>query len=296
MRPLRLAGEILKIIDSHQHFWKLDRGDYEWLTPELDSLYRDFDADDLKPILAGAGVNGTVTVQAAATEAESRFLLGLAEQHDFIYGVVGWLDMAASGFEEACETLVADGAGYFKGIRPMIQDIDDPDWILSPSLDAAFEFLSDAKLTFDALILPIHIDNLLERLSQHPDLRIVVDHAAKPQIRDGAHDEWRSSIAALARETNAYCKLSGLLTEAAPASGAGDLEPYTDVIFEEFGEDRVMWGSDWPVLNLASTYPEWLDMARKLCASAAPNAVEKVFGGNATKFYNLDLASTRVLT
>jgi len=281
----------MMIIDSHQHFWALDRGDYDWLTPELAALYRDYGPEDLKPILTESEVSGTVVVQAAATEAETRFLLDLAKRYDFIEGVVGWLDMESPRFRDAAGALIADAEDLFKGVRPMIQDIVDPDWILSPKLDGSFEFLAAESLTFDALVLPVHLSNLLKRLGRHPELKVVVDHCAKPRIKEGEFDEWRSSIAAIARETDAYCKLSGLLTEAAPECNTRDLEPYVDAIFEEFGENRTMWGSDWPVVNLAASYSDWLRKSRELCAAIAPDAEAKVFGANAARFYNIDKAS-----
>src|SRR5690606_30116333 len=202
-------------IDSHHHLWALARGDYGWLTPELAPIYRDFAAPDLVPHLQAAEIGRTVVVQAADTVAETEFLIGIAEQTDWIAGVVGWIDMEA-------ETALADlsrlaRAPKFKGIRPMIQGLEPEDWILNRRLDRVFDALVEMDLTFDALVLPRHLPHLLARLHRTPGLRCVIDHCAKPELAAGRLDPWRADMTRIARETRAFCKLSGLVTEA----GAG---------------------------------------------------------------------------
>ena len=279
----------MKRVDAHQHFWRLSRGDYAWLTPELRALYRDFEPSDLAPLLAENNVAATVLVQAAATEEETHFLFALARKHAFIQGVVGWTDFAAPDAAPRIAALAAAGGGMLKGLRPMIQDIADPHWVQRPELDAAFAAMIAHDLAFDALVKPAHIPALLARLARHPSLRTVIDHAAKPDIAHGGFDAWAPLLQRLARETGAYCKLSGLLTEARSGATADDFAPYVEHVFACFGPERVLWGSDWPVLDLASEYSAWLDMARGLVDRHAPGFAAKVFGENAVRFYRLQL-------
>lgn len=278
----------MKLVDAHQHFWRLSRGDYAWLTPELRALYRDFEPGDLAPLLAANNVAATVLVQAAATEEETHFLVELARKHSFIKGVVGWTDFAAPDAAQRIAALAAASGGVLKGLRPMIQDIADPDWVQRPELDAAFAAMIAHDLAFDALVKPAHIPALLARLARHPQLRTVIDHAAKPDITHGSFDAWAPSLECLARETGAYCKLSGLLTEARSGATLDDLAPYVEHVLACFGPERVLWGSDWPVLDLASDYPGWLDMARRLVGRYAPGFEAKVFGETAAQFYRLE--------
>ena len=241
-------------VDAHQHFWRLERGDYAWLTPRQGSLYRDFVPDDLLAELAGCEVRATVLVQAAATEAETRFLFDLARGHPSIAGVVGWVDFEASDVRERIRSLVHEGDGKLKGLRPMIQDISDPDWLDRSSLDAAFDAMLDHELAFDALVTPRHLAVLTRRLQNHPTLEAVLDHAGKPDIAGRAFEPWAAQIEQLARTTSIHCKLSGLLTQAGPDAGIADLEPFVAHLFACFGVERIMWGSDWPVVTLRATY------------------------------------------
>lgn len=277
------------VVDAHQHFWRLSRGDYAWLTPALHALYRDFEPADLAPLLAENHVGATVLVQAAATEEETRFLLELAREHTFIKGVVGWADFETPDAARRIASLAEVGAGKLKGLRPMIQDIADPEWVMRSDLDAAFTAMIDHDLAFDALVNPRHFSALLARLQRYPQLRVVIDHAGKPAIAQGGFEAWAQPLERLARETRAYCKLSGMLTEAAPGASADELAPYVEHVFTCFGPERVFWGSDWPVLDLTSNYGAWFDMARGLAARYAPGFEANVFGTNAAAFYRLDL-------
>jgi L-fuconolactonase len=276
-------------IDAHQHFWRLDRGDYDWLSPALTPLYRDYLPRDLAPHLEAAGVAATILVQAASTEAETRFLLGIAQSTPFVVGVVGWVDMEAPDVAERLAALVKEGGGYLKGIRPMIQDIADPHWILSPRLDRAFDALEALDLRFDALVRPVHLEPLVRRLEQRPNLKVAIDHAAKPGIAAGARIGWANGLAALASRTTARCKLSGLLTEAGPGADVEELVPFVEQIVAAFGAGRIMWGSDWPVLNLASDYSTWHTMAKQLVADLTVHERGLIFGGVAAEFYGVPL-------
>lgn len=273
-------------IDSHQHFWQLQRGDYHWLSAELGVLYRDYLPQELARYLHRAGIDKTVLVQAAATVAESDYLLSLAEQHAFIAGVVGWIDMAAP---DALAQL-AHLANHPKllGIRPMIQDIADPEWMLQEELAPVYRELITRGLRFDALVKPAHLDALLMLLQRYPELAVVIDHGGKPDIAGDAFAPWCSRMQSLAQQTHAFCKLSGLLTEASPGAGAEQLRPYVEHLVQCFGPQRLMWGSDWPVLNLATDYAQWLALTNALLADLDNADREAILGGTAARFYGLD--------
>lgn len=276
----------MRRIDAHQHFWRLSRGDYGWLTSALEPIYRDFEPDDLVPLLKREGIAGTVLVQAAPTEAETEFMLSLADAHPFIEGVVGWTDFAAPD----APARVARLARYpkLKGLRPMIQDIADVDWMLRPELDPAYAALIEHNLVFDALVLPRHLDNVLRLLQQHPGMRAVLDHCAKPEIRDGNFDEWAARMAAIATGTSAWCKLSGIVTEAGPGWTVEALRPYVQHVLRVFGANRVIWGSDWPVCTLAANYADWASATATLLSGCSAVEREAILGGNAATAYGLD--------
>ena len=275
------------IIDAHQHFWQLSRDDYGWLSPEAGPLYRDYLPDDLVPLLKEHDVDATVLVQAAPTEAETRFLLGLAREHAFIAGVVGWVDFEAVDVAARVAALVTAGAGKLKGLRPMIQDIADPHWIMRPALDAAFDAMVAHELVFDALVRPIHLKALRERLLRHPRLRAVLDHGGKPDIARGDLEPWAAALERLAGDTAICCKLSGVLTEAGTRRSTADLTPWVAQLFASFGAERVLWGSDWPVLNAAGSYGEWLGLAQQLIERCAPGRAAQVLSGTAHGLYRL---------
>lgn len=276
-------------IDAHQHYWSLRRGDYGWLTPSEVGLYRDFAPDDLSPDLFECAVHATVLVQAAPSEDESRFLFDLARRHPSIAGVVGWTDFEAHDVAERIGGLVREGQGLLKGLRPMVQDISDPDWLDRRSLDAAFEAMIVNDLVFDALVTPRHLGALIRRLRRHPRLRAVLDHAGKPDIANAKVEPWTGLLEQLAHRAETHCKLSGLLTQAAQGAGVAQLDTFVKRIFACFGADRVMWGSDWPVVTLRANYQEWLEMSLELVRRHAPGREDAVFGANAVRFYQLDV-------
>jgi L-fuconolactonase len=271
------------IIDAHQHFLQLERGDYGWLTPDLASLYRDFMPDDLAPHLLQHDIDGTILVQAAPTPAETEFLLDIADKTSFVLGVVGWTDFAA----KSAASDIARLAKHPKlvGIRPMIQDIADDDWMLRSDLTPAFEAMIQCDLTFDALVLPRHLSQLRKLLSRHPSLRTVIDHGAKPDISGGQFDDWANDIAVIAKESRAYCKLSGLLTGAGKDWTITDFAPYVAHLLEHFGPERLVWGSDWPVLTMAASYGIWIEVTASLIPDE--RAREAILGLNAGELYRL---------
>jgi L-fucono-1,5-lactonase len=277
----------MSCVDSHLHFWRLDRGDYSWLGPESGHLYQDFEPEQIAAELRESEVERVVVVQAAPTEAETRYLFELAERHPFIAGVVGWVDFGASDVAERIEGLVRDGGGNLKGLRPMVQDIADPEWLGSPQLDRAFQSMIEHGLAFDALVTPRHLSVLAERLARHPSLRAVVDHAAKPDAGEAALDSWSRDIERIAQQTSAHCKLSGLLTQGKRKPSLQELDRVVGFLVRTFGAQRLCWGSDWPVLTLRGQYAEWLRMARTLVSAHALGCEEQIFGTNAARLYRL---------
>lgn len=273
-------------IDAHQHFWRLSRGDYAWLTAEaFPPLYRDYEPADLAPLIARAGVERTVLVQGAETEDETRFLISLADQTAFVAGVVGWSDFTDPRAADNIATLATHPK--LRSLRPMLQDMEDKAWILRPQLKPAFDALAANNLVFDALIKPPHLPHMPALLALYPDLPIVIDHGAKPYIAAAETQPWTSQIRELARHPNLYCKLSGLVTEAGESWDVGTLKPYVDVLIEAFGPTRLMWGSDWPVLTLAGDYAGWFAAAQALTAHLSVDDREQIFGGAAARFYGL---------
>jgi L-fuconolactonase len=272
------------LIDTHQHFWRLDRGDYGWLTPDLTPIYRDFLPAELAPQLARAGVGSTIAVQAAPTVAETRYLLQLAREHSFISGVVGWVDFEAANAAEAIGELAGDV--NLVGLRPMIQDIPDVDWMLRQELDPAFEAMIDHGLVFDALVKPRHLPALRELTARYPDLVVVLDHAAKPPIATGNLDAWKREITALARASQAVCKISGLVTEAGKADAPTFVE-CVDHVLEAFGPKRLMWGSDWPVCELVCSYEHWRSVSGILINRLSFAEREQVHSAVARKIYGI---------
>ncbi|MGF3023861.1 amidohydrolase family protein [Methylobacterium aquaticum] len=269
-------------IDAHHHLWRLADRIGHWPPPDLTAIHRDFTLDDLTPLLAAGGIDGTVLVQTLEDEAETAAMLALAARAPVIRGVVGWTDLTAPDAPARIARLAGDP--HLKGLRPMVQDHPDDAWIADPVLAPAIDAMVAHGLAFDALVRPRQLSALLTFAARHPALRIVVDHGAKPEIAAGGTPGWREALAALAARPNVWCKLSGLLTEAGEG-GSDSVRPYAETILGLFGPARVLWGSDWPVLTLAGTYEDWLRYCRTLVPPADHDAV---FGSNALSFYRLD--------
>ena len=270
-------------IDAHQHFWSLARGDYGWLTPALGPIHRDFGPEDLAPLLAAHAIHRTILVQAAPTEAETLFLLEIAAKTAFVAGVVGWGEFDAPYAAKRIAALAENR--LLVGLRPMAHDIADPHWLARPALDAAFAALSEHDLVFDALLRPAHIEAMLSRLERSPGLVCVIDHAAKPDLTGGSLAGWRAGISTLARHPSVFCKLSGLVTEAGADWTRETLVPVIEHVLASFGPERVIWGSDWPVVTLRASYDRWLETAELLLAPLDSAAREAIMGGNARRLY-----------
>ncbi|CUA98818.1 amidohydrolase family protein [Pannonibacter indicus] len=281
-------------IDAHCHFWRPARGDYGWLEeggPALDPLRRDFLPADL------ASLNGNrrvVVVQAAPSEAETLFLLELAKDAPQIAGVVGWVDLTDPLAEDRLARMAADKR--LKGIRPMLQDIADPDWILTAPEACVIAAMVRLGLRFDALVKEPQLAAITRFAAACPDLPLVIDHAAKPAVAEGLSAHWKHHMKALAADTRIVCKLSGLLTEIRPScpqdvqAATALLQPVMDHLLEWFGPERLMWGSDWPVLTLAGSHGFWEEVTERLTGGLSADDRAALLGGTAIRFYGLEEA------
>jgi L-fuconolactonase len=284
-----LKGGIFLKIDAHQHFWLVERCDYSWLTPERGILYRDYLPHDLTPLLQENQIDYTVVVQAAPTIAETEYLLDLYEKNESIAGVVGWIDLASVDFKVNFKRLLEHPG--FVGLRPMLQDLKDDRWILQPQVKENIHLLLEADFPLDILIYPRHLSHILELLDEFPTLRGVIDHCAKPQIKDKEWQPWADEMAKAAKYENIMCKLSGLITEADHQSWKlEEIASYIQHVIQVFGTDRVMFGSDWPVCLLAGDYG---DVYQTLLASLPKEfdetAHQNILGQNAVNFYKLNV-------
>jgi len=273
------------LLDSHQHFWQYDPARDAWITEAMGVLRRDFLPEDLKPILDHNHVSGCVAVQAEQSEAETHFLLALAEEHAFIRGVVGWVDLR----DEALEDRLAYFSSFkkLKGFRHLVQG--EPAGFLSdPRFIRGVRMLARYNYTYDLLLYHHQLDEALHFVQQVPEVKIVVDHLAKPSIRTGEKTQWELNMAALSTFDHVSCKVSGMVTEAdwqqwKPA----DFYPYLDELLESFGPSRLLYGSDWPVCLLAANYEQQLFIVQSYLANLSAREKEQVLGENAVNFYNL---------
>ncbi len=273
----------MQVIDAHCHFWQLSRGDYDWLAGQggpLAPIRRDFLPADYP------GDARLIVVQAAPTLAETDFLLALAARQPRIAGVVGWVDLAAPHAVEDLRIRAANP--HFKGVRPMLQDIADTDWLERHARPEALAALRDLGLRLDALVTTRHLPMLARFAQAHADLPLVIDHAAKPQ--PGCGDEWAQGMRDLAALTHAHCKLSGLMTELAPKDLRNPLPALRAILgrlLDWFGADRLIWGSDWPVLTLACAYPDWRELTESLLENLSHAERNAILHGNAARFYGV---------
>lgn len=276
------------VIDSHQHFWQIGKHDCTWPTPELVAIYRDFGPADLAPLAQTLGVTGTVLVQSQTRDADTDFLLQLANESDLVKAVVGWVDLASGDASSRIRHLAQHPK--MRGLRPMLQSMPEDDWILSDSIQPAIIEMQQNNLSLDALVHVRHLPSLRVLAERYPGLAIVINHAAKPAIAADEFEHWAVAMEDLAELPQVYCKLSGLLTEATAVQGVEQLRPYVLKLYDLFGAERLMWGSDWPVLTLApnnvyATYSDWLDMARQLLSPLPEHERDAIFGLTAKNFY-----------
>jgi L-fuconolactonase len=273
-------------IDAHHHFWRYDPAEYGWIDGSMRELRRDFLPADLGPEISQLGIDGVVSVQARQTIEETRWLLQLAEQYDFIQGVVGWLPLADRNVREHLDALADQPA--LKAVRHVIQDEPNDDFMLGTEFNAGVAALADYQLAYDILIFERHLPQTIEFVDRHPQQVFVVDHLAKPQARRGAIEPWRANLRALAERENVYCKLSGLVTEADHLTWTEpQLLPYLETALAAFGPRRLMFGSDWPVSRLACTYRAWYDIVERFASQLSAAEQARVFGGTAVEVYRL---------
>jgi L-fuconolactonase len=272
------------IVDAHQHFWQAGRFDYPWLTSDLGILYRDYLPADLKPELAKNKVTRTVLVQASNSLAESRWLLTLADENEFIAGVVGWVELASADVDAQLDELSAQPK--FKGVRHLVESEPADDWLVQPAVLHGLRRLAAYGLTYDLLVHTRHLRQVQTVAETCPELRLVIDHLAKPPIASRGFDEWSRELEPLAAFPNVWCKLSGLVTEAAWRSWqTDDLRPYVERVVELFGVERLLFGSDHPVCLLAASYGRVLESFQEMIGREDH---ERVFGENARTFYGLE--------
>lgn len=273
------------VIDSHHHFWDLYKFDYPWMG-EGSPLAVTFGPDQLRLLLRSAGVDGTVIVQAAQSIEETRWLLEIAEATDYVAGVVGWVDLKDPSVGETLDELSA--SPYFKGVRHIWESEDDPSWLYTSGALDGLKEVEKRGLCYDFLVRPLNLGYVPKIMKEVPRLRAVIDHIAKPLIKDGVVEPWLSGMRKIASINGMRCKLSGMVTEADHENWTtDDLRPYVQHIIGLFGYDRLMFGSDWPVSTLAAPYERVIGAARELTASLRPHESEAVFGGVAMDFYRL---------
>ena len=274
------------MIDSHHHFWHYDPEEYGWISESMNVLRRDFLPEDLRRETEAAGVEGVVSVQARQTLDETRWLLELAAKYDFIRGVVGWAPLADPDVAGQLERFAS--VEKLKAVRHVVQDEPDDDFILGEDFNRGVAELRRFGLRYDILIFERHLPQAAAFVDRHPNQVFVLDHLAKPRVRDGAMSPWRENLRELARREHVYCKLSGLVTEADWVRWSpSQLQPYVDVALEAFGPARLMFGSDWPVCLLAAGYSDWVEIVTQMTSVLSPDAQRRVLGETAIEAYNL---------
>lgn len=277
------------IVDSHHHLWdrSMEGYDHSWLEDDgLEEICRNFMPEDLEPLIQQAGVDRTVFVQTQHSVEETNWVLSLAEQHPWMAGVVGWVDLAS----DACEQQVEALKNYpkFVGVRHLVQGESDPDYILRDDVQRGLGILEKYDVAYDLLFFVKHLKHAATVAQNFPNLRLVIDHLAKPEIKAGNIDGWREHFIEAAKYPNVFCKLSGMVTEADWENWTvDDLRPYVDLALEQFTPDRCMFGSDWPVSNLASNYQQMFDALISCIGGVSESERGKILGLTAIDFYQL---------
>ena len=276
------------IIDAHQHFWNYSPSKHAWISDAMADLKRDFLPADLWEIYEENSVAGCVAVQADASEEETNFLLQLAEEHDFIKGVVGWVDLQDENVNARLKHY--QSFEKLKGFRHVVQDEPDPDFMLRDDFRRGLKALEAFGYTYDILIYPHQLDAAVQTVQDFPNINFVLDHIAKPHIREAKMDNWLPKIITLAKSPNVCCKVSGMVTEAAWNHWhQGDFVPYLDAVTEAFGMDRLMFGSDWPVCLLSGSYKQVLNIVQDYYQQFSKEDQDKLYYGNVSRFYNLSI-------
>jgi L-fuconolactonase len=273
-------------IDSHQHFWQYDPAAYGWIDESMAAIRRDFLPDDLKIELDRVGIDGAIAVQARQTIEETNWLLDLADEHDFLQGVVGWVPLADANVGTHLDRLAS--RRKLKGIRHVVQDEPNDGFILRDDFNAGIRALADYGLTYDILIYQRHLPQTIEFVDRHPNQVFILDHLAKPLVRDQILEPWRTNIRRLAERQNVFCKVSGLVTEADwKTCTESQLAVYLETVLNAFGPRRTMFGSDWPVCLVASGYEKWYQVVSRFCQTLSANERARVLGETAMEAYRL---------
>lgn len=278
----------MPVVDAHQHLWNLERGEYPWLTADFGPIFRTFEETELEPQLAAAGVDRTVLVQSADSAEDTDAMFEVADRWPRVAGIVGWVPLEQP--DEAAAQLERRGHdARFVGVRHLIHNDPDPDWLLREPVQRGLELLAQRQLAFDVVaVLPRHLENVVTLAEAHPSLRLVIDHLGKPPIAEGGWEPWAGLLRRAAACPNVYGKLSGLNTAADWQSwSAADLQPYADLALEVFGPERLMFGGDWPVATLAGDYAKVWRETDSVLADLDPAARDRVLGGTAVEFYRL---------
>ncbi len=273
-------------IDAHQHFWKFTQAEYGWISDDMAVLRRDHLPDELARLAGSVGVEGSVAVQARQTLAETEWLLDLAEEHSFIKGVVGWVDLRSERVDEQLARFGCEKK--FKGVRHVVQSEPDDEFMMREDFLRGIDRLEHYGLTYDILIFPKHVDCATRLVKKFPSQKFVVDHLAKPFIKKGELQPWKRQMEELARHENVWCKLSGMVTEADwDAWKPSDLAPYMETVLEAFGPARLMFGSDWPVCTVAAKYERVFAVVRDIINDLEQDERDRIMGGTAAEFYGL---------
>jgi L-fuconolactonase len=279
-------------IDAHHHLWRYNKDEYDWIAPGMEAIARDFSTGDLQTEITACGVDGSIVVQARQSLAETDWLLELAASSAAIRGVVGWAPICDPEFPEVLKRLKEERK--LKGLRHIIQGEPDDEFVLRDDFNAGIQALAGSGLVYDILIYERHLPAVIKFVDRHPNQPFVLDHLAKPRIKDRVLEPWRSNLVEIAKRQNVYCKLSGMVTEADWKNcDANRLRLYAEAALEAFGPRRLMFGSDWPVCLLAATYAKWFQMAQSLLAGLSASEKELVFGGVACKVYSLESVERR---
>jgi L-fuconolactonase len=274
-------------LDSHQHFWKYNPAHQVWMTDEMAVLRRDHLPDELKPLLQAIQFDGTIAVQARQMVEETEWLLELADEHDFIKGVVGWVDLRSPHLREQLEKYASHRK--LVGVRHVVHDEPDDQFMLRPEFRRGIAQLCEFGLTYDLLLFPKHLPVAVQLVTEFRNQPFVLDHIAKPGIREGRVSPWKEDLQRLAESPNVFCKLSGLVTEAKWRQWrAEDFHRYLDLVTAAFGTERVMIGSDWPVCTLSGDYRSTMRIVMDYAEQFAPGARDGILGGNGARFYGLD--------
>lgn len=278
------------IVDAHQHLWRIGQDGkkygHEWPTPDLTAIHRDFEVADLLAVTQAAGIDATVLVQSQPDDRDTDWMLEVAADTPLIKGVIGWADLAAPDAPARIAHLARQPK--LKGLRPMLQSLPEDDWIIRDAVKPALKAMCDHGLSFDALVFTRHLPHIISLAHNWPQLAIVIDHAAKPPVAAKPDPAWSEAMFRVAGRENVYCKLSGLLTEMAPGQPYGHMSAHADHLYAAFGPDRLMWGSDWPVVLLRDSYRAWFDWTAhwlEVHPLARPTDGNAILGGTAARFY-----------